>query len=208
MKERPILFISEMVRAILDGRKSQTRRLKGLEKINLEKNMFNYHPVQCSYDKSWIFWSPRNVTKTDNDLAYPKGGGFKCPYGNTGDRLWVREAFFLNYSDDIKVAYKSDWFGRIFGRITELSSTPKWKPSIYMPRSASRITLEVLDITPERLYNISLKDIQAEGLPTSNDFDEDEYRGHFQELWDSINSKKGYGWNENPWVWVISFKRI
>lgn len=180
-KERPILFSAAMVRAILDGKKTQTRRIvKGVALEWLDDAGFDPHFVA-----------------KDNDL---------CPYGKVGDRLWVRETFCPNYFDepDFTTAYKADYTNDIADVVQE----PKWKPSIHMPRKLSRINLEITDIRVERLQDITDADAQAEGVDgwsgvviVGNDI-------AFAELWDKINAKRGYGWDKNPWVWVVTFKRV
>ena len=180
MKERPILFSGEMVRAILDDRKTMTRRV------------VKPQPEQ------------------DTDCPYHIGTGIErkariCPYGKPGDRLWVRETFCdrNNNGEQIKPLYRSD--GQEYqdgdGRLFE----PKWKPSIFMPRWASRITLEITNVRVERLQDISNKDIESEGACGRACVT---HRLTFKQLWDSINSKRGYSWESNPWVWVVEFERI
>lgn len=157
MIERPILFSGEMVRAILAGRKTQTRR---------------------------VIWAIRRVTG--------------CPYGEPGDRLWVRERFYVQpelwaeghgpqpveYAADVAdPRMVEDYVG---------------KPSIHMPRWASRITLEITGRRMQRVQDISEADAAAEGVGS---------REEFAALWDAINVKRGYAWVTNPLVWVIEFKR-
>jgi hypothetical protein len=194
MKERPILFSGEMVRAILDDRKTMTRRV------------VKPQPEQ------------------DTDCPYHIGTGIErkariCPYGKPGDRLWVRETFCdrNNNGEQIKPLYRSD--GQEYqdgdGRLFE----PKWKPSIFMPRMYSRITLEITNVRVERLQKINNADALAEGTPGAwvenseylGGYEENENKAHvffFRQLWDSINAKRGYSWESNPWVWVVEFERI
>ena len=165
MKERPIIFSTPMVKAILDGRKTQTRRvIKDQPPLSM-RDMFK----------------PKNL---------------KCPYGQVGDRLWVRETF-KPYNCMGGFAYKADG---------DLSTGFPWKPSIHMPRGASRITLEITESRAERLQDISEEDAKAEGVKCCPNAVSD-YKHHFMILWDSINGKK-YPWDSNPWVWVISFKVV
>lgn len=192
MTERPILFSAPMVRAILDGRKTQTRRVVKL-------------------------WNPPEL-KTHiipPDLAYfPDFNCYRstCPYGQIGDRLWVRETLKLKSVIDTKTgelgiaAYYAAggehqafmWNGR-----RDVESIP----SIHMPRWASRITLEITDVRVERLKDISTADAIAEGHDFSS---ADEYAWNpyawFKQLWQSINGPSS--WDANPWVWVIRFKRV
>ena len=216
MKEYPILFSTEMVKAILDGRKTMTRRIV--------KHKYPLRGAPKSFSPYW---------DTDDDTL-KKMFGFetedefvKCPY-QVGMKLWVRETFAYNtFCPPAKVDYKASY------PIVEISQRP-WKPSIFMPRWASRITLEITDIRVERVQDITDEDAIAEGLlKLTKDNgriwkygipDRDGLPGNddigwawehwrmspidaYQYLWDSINGKK-YPWSSNPWVWVISFKRV
>lgn len=214
MKERPILFSAPMVRAILDGRKTQTRRV------------VKPQPV-------WVA-SPGVPFKTQD--ADPKGI-IRCPCGAPGDRLWVRENGWerpdrtprmLREGADTWAPYYFDADG-----LTEsdLDDFRKWgfkrRPSIHMPRSASRITLEINGVRVERLNEISEEDAKAEGcneahLEHTEECDHDDCalaggvddccgylvssRLQFKALWESINGPAS--WDKNPWVWVIQFKKI
>lgn len=199
MRELPILFNGEMVRAILDGRKTQTRRV--------------------------IKPQPNGTSCTDLLIKEAWANGFvdvKCPYGQTGDLLWVRETWRemgtaqMNdgsippsdgpWSDNQHVVYASNesWNG-------------PFRPSIHMPRWASRITLEVTGVRVERVQEIIEADAVAEGCKSADfatgrecilDATMGSYRLHFQSLWNSINVERGFGWDVNPWVWVIKFRRV
>lgn len=201
MKERPILFSGEMVKAILEDKKTQTRRV------------IKPQPVQDP-DRSWrIEMHPRSGYNSERTMRYHLPN--RCPYGESGDRLWVRETWagdeFTGY------AYKATEPDALpFGE--EVTFT-KWRPAIHMPRSASRITLEVVNVRVERVQQILPGEAIAEGIKqTVKDayFGWFDYTGNgqnlsplmsFQSLWDSINEKRGYGWDVNPWVWVIEFKK-
>ncbi|MEN6572063.1 MAG: hypothetical protein ABFD24_09500 [Anaerolineaceae bacterium] len=194
MNERPILFSDEMVRAILDGRKSQTRRVVK-EPVSISQKMAGgiaSHAPMVLHEGSWFKpeeWSP---------------------FGKAGDRLWVREAFsYTGFGNTVtnQVMYRADG--------DQADRSPIWRPSIFMPRWASRITLEIVNVRMERVQMISYKDARAEGMPIdySGDYSFDHtkmggYQANFRRLWDSINAKRGFGWDENPWVWVIDFKRV
>ena len=168
MNERPIIFSAPMVRAILEGQKTQTRRiLKGsTEHKELHKNS--------------------------------KGWGEICPYGKRGDKLWVREIWAKMQSG--VVAYRADINGE---------EKLKWKPSIYMPRAASRITLQITDVRVERLQDISEADAIAEGCVAEEGDEEDGFlfkaSDQYALLWEEINGEGS--WDKNPWVWVIEFKK-
>lgn len=201
MKERPILFSGPMVRAILEGRKTQTRRIVKPQPI-------------------WIA-DPGVPFKTAD--ANPKGI-INCPYGKKGDRLWVRETFGNHCYDDENsnatyFMYRADYPDGAKGYWHEPEQInwcdfPRWRPSIHMPREAARIILEIDEIRVERVQDITLGDIAAEGNPNLPK-EKEEWIGNlpelqkefnwFIDLWNKINSKRGYGWDQNPWVWVVKF---
>lgn len=202
MKERPILFNAEMVKAILDGRKTQTRRvIKGVDGTN------------------WLKGASCHVF----DALH------KCPFGQVGDEIWVRETWaettnidqleswpYRPYTNDewgedenfidSCVIYRADgqweWCDGD-GYLTEKSC---WKPSIHMPRSASRLQLKITNVRVERLNDISEEDSKAEGvfIDIKNAFSvrHPHYKAEFKTLWNSI-----YGtWADDPWVWVVDFE--
>lgn len=179
MNEHPILFSGEMVRAILAGRKTQTRRVvKGTALEWLQPKMF----------------SPAFVAMQDNKLS---------PYGYAGDLLWVRETWCPDWTDH--VIYKADGGSAIdAGYKTE----PRWRPSIHMPRAASRITLEVVSVRVERVQEVSPEDCFKEGVVPEKILHPVTPTRLFSGLWDSINAKRGYSWESNPWVWVVEFKQV
>jgi hypothetical protein len=189
-----------MVRAILDGRKTQTRRV-------IKRELDNRGLRYCNEIVDWEDWH---------------GIPVKCPYGQPGDRLWVRETFaFWDTFNDRKpselsgnpgVEYMAGGTNLYGGTEPHLVGRGKWRPSIHMPRWASRINLFVKDIRVERVQDISEEDARAEGTGPlrsdgrmTNGFPASE---GFADLWDSINEKRGYGWNKNPWVWVVEFEVI
>lgn len=187
MKETPLIFSTEMVKAILENRKTMTRRVIKLEGLT----------------------EPDIYETRDGDLIDPIE---LCPYGRVGDLLWCRETFCkVCYENDNEpdVCYKEDML-----RYEGLCSRCKYSPSIFMPKWATRIWLEITDIRVERIQDIKRQDISAEGTP-HNPMELSSYRNDgyqrlqdFIYLWDKINKIRGYGWNKNPYVWVISFKRI
>ena len=184
MRERPILFSGEMVRAITDGKKSMTRRV-----VLLPNN---------AMDAAWIMCH--------------------CPYGQPGDRLWVRETWKTCRPDSFAVRFRSDNSTMIVPSHIPVeygapwSDGASWRPSIYMPRWASRLTLEVTAVRVEGLQDITNDDAMAEGVHAESG----PVRGvsslaaaQFAVLWDSINGNRpGCAWADNPWVWVVSFKRV
>ncbi len=159
MKEKPIIFSTEMVRAILEGRKTQTRRVVKPQPPEGET-------VHVAYSETW---------------------GVKCPYGKPGDQLWVRETW--NGTKNTGFYYRADP-GTCAG---------KWKPSIHMPRHASRMYLGIINVRIEPLQYITVREAKAEGV---------ENLWEFVKLWDTINAKRGYPWIMNPWVWVVEFRRM
>ena len=229
MKERPILFSGEMVRAILDGRKTMTRRVikpqpKLIEPSNRwywEKALdINGHPLVDASRRWWEYYGT-------------------SPYGKPGDRLWVRETWqhFGNGSigwEPVRshVKYRSDGATLDRGEWASFADAPKqrwwntgkcpWSPSTFMPRWASRLTLEVTGVRVERLQEITGADAIDKGTRcwicdgrlnglSENDcacfHTKREAIPSFEVLWDQINGKK-HPWESNPWVWVISFKPI
>jgi hypothetical protein len=216
MSEKPILFSGPMVRAILDGRKTQTRRV------------IKPQPEICT-DLPGKAWYQRNRRKLWCDYTHEQFLEL-CPYGTVGTNLWVRETWAQayqyepneicllrdsssDYAEKCKVAlYRATYDG-------PPNAAFKWRPSIHMPRWACRITLEVTDVRVQRLQEISEKDAIAEGIEPEYVrayMSAEEMAGAdgrdpwdvFADLWDSINAKRGFSWDSNPWVWAITFKRI
>jgi hypothetical protein len=192
MRERPILFQGAMVRALLAGTKTQTRRVvnwKGMEP-GLNLRFSGLSAVRSG--SNWVLSSPTRTSHEYRSVPMP------CPYGLPGDRLWVREAWAPNgpRAED-GALYRSDF--------PEGPLSIKFKPSIHMPRWASRITLEVTEVRVERLQDISRGDAMDEGCPFPNMAQGDDPRKWYAELWESINGPGS--WDANPWVWVVEFKR-
>ena len=206
MKERPILFSGPMVRAILEGRKTQTRRV------------MKRQPSIVHYERGGV---PPNVKTSFACWDNVQGEKYylSCPYGVPGDRLWVRESMFgkLESSNFYYSADRKGVGNDIYFKLVKHG----WKlkksiPSIHMPRWASRLTLEIESVRVERLQDISEEDARAEGARfLAPELDEPlesggklcgaSYRYGFECLWESINGKGS--WNLNPWVWVINFER-
>ena len=185
MKDTPILYTAAMVRAILIDHKKMTRRLNGLERVNARIN--DWATPLLDSTGEWVFTAENGEAEQIR---------LRCPYGQPGDRLWVRETFAAvrsSHGNAQCFCYRAD---------DPTSVLPvKYKPSIHMPRWASRITLEITGVKVERVNCISGPDVVAEGIPSGNFVE-------FLNLWDSINAKRGYGSGVSPWVWAISFKRI
>jgi len=207
MKERPILFSAPMVRAILDGSKTQTRRMVKHNIVGLPACTPSDSSTGKPLNELWV---------DDNDM-------FTCPYGKQGDRLWVRETHYIVYAQGnknnhvIEIDYKADL------NHTKRMCPQQWRPSIHMPRWASRILLGVKTVGVERLQDISAEDAIAEGIRYHSLYNEwggveehpdstadipqwrwyEDPREAFMHLWISINGE--HSWNENPWVWNIEF---
>ena len=194
MNEHPILFSGPMVRAILDGRKTMTRRVI---KDNCPFVTGAYFDEET---ERWYWTTGAERERLPTDLCLGK-----CPYGQPGDQLWVRETWLSyrhlhkNGRDEALLIYRADGED-----LPKQARGTKWRPSIFMPRWASRITLEITAVRVERVQDIGDEDAEAEGLSWCNAASP---RDKFQCLWNSLNLKRGYGWDANPWVWVISFKR-
>jgi hypothetical protein len=218
-KERPILFSAPMVRALLSGIKTQTRRI-----VNPQPHAgMRWNPVVLSGNAGW---------------EDGHGTPLRCPYGQPGDRLWVREAFRFPQSLDrhspaavgeaaLDAGYRDPWSPTQYeadGHRTNnwigfetppIVSVPgKQRPGIHMPRWASRILLEIVNVRAERLQDISEVDALAEGVKSceaelhnsSNWYCPEEL---YSMLWTKINGWEGNScWNANPWVWVVEFRRI
>ncbi|MGP2538356.1 hypothetical protein [Pantoea eucalypti] len=232
MRERPIIFNADMVRAVLDGRKTQTRRIvtwRGLDEgLNLQ-----FSGLRASEELGgWIIESNSRISSEWRCQPTP------CPFGAVGDRLWVRESYRMPESLDryspqqvaemaLESGYKKPWApvqleadGVRTGKWNGFNTPPlvtepgKLRPSIHMPRWASRITLEITGVRVERLWDITEDDAKAEGCtfealrfkPGTREVEE---MGHtavyqFGGLWQSIYGADS--WQANPWVWVIEFK--
>lgn len=192
IRSRPILFSATMVRALLAGTKTQTRRV--------------VKPCKCKITAAQL--AACEVAGEVNLGDYTNS-----PYGQPGDRLWVRETWAAPHSDDARPprSIHCDWM-QIHYAATEERGGLLWRPSIHMPRWASRITLEITGVRVERLQDISAKDAIAEGVRVHEDHHGKPSGSIYSpvqaycDLWESIN---GHGsWDANPWVWVLEFKRV
>ena len=215
-KERPILFSGPMVRAILNGTKTQTRRVMNVQPRAPGYQLFT---VVNSSDKS-------KVGKKHWGLLNASGCGFKasdnryfvCPYGKTGDQLWVRETWAICPHCGTVNWKQEENSRKLCGCRECMGEIGKWKPSIHMFRDYSRILLEITSVRVERVQDITEEDAKAEGIKHGMDavyasaLLEDKplcpARREFMLLWDTLNAKRGFGWDENPWVWVLTFKTI
>jgi hypothetical protein len=239
MKERPIIFSAESVRAILEGRKTQTRRVVTADNSTV-----------CGYSTSrhkslWtgLVWDERVYKDKGPHILHPSSTEYlhvpwvhpeegddgrvfrvRCKY-DIGDRLWVRETWmlfglvndqhaFIHY----KASQERNGGERVVQRPTDKPLYPSliWRPPIFMPRWASRIDLEITGVRVARLQDISEEDAKAEGalelftIPNPQILypDVTGYRRGFLFLWNALNAKRGFGWKENPWVWVREFPKF
>lgn len=197
VRERGILFKGHLVRAILEGRKTQTRRV-----------------VQPQPVGAW---------------AAP--GRQSGPYGRIGDRLWVREthaivpatAYRASHDDGVplpRAVSPDGYYWAVYREGWTRSAPGRWRPSIHMPRWASRLTLEITDVRVERIHDITAQDAWAEGIRprgvaahagdgTTDSVDpQAAVLDEFRDTWDEINAKRGFGWAANPWVWAITFRKL
>ena len=181
MNEHPILFSEKMVRAILAGKKSQTRR----------------------------------IVKQDPQGKIPFTDELPCPYGHTGDFLWVRESWQAQNTSglwwhEVPRDDRPLWNWAFTNPVEPAyeATPPRWIPSIHMPRMASRITLEITELRIERLNDISESDAVAEGCQAwiENGQVTDTAVSDYAHLWNEINLERGYSWESNPFVWVVSFQ--
>jgi hypothetical protein len=211
MKEKQIPFSGAMVRAILAGTKTQTRRV-------VDRDLW-----ECLEDG--VPSDQQHIETDDTPMGGVPATRF-CKYGQKGDRLWVRETWRTDAGlDHLKpslfegysVKYLADGHVRVRRENAVIPDGfwGKTRPSIFMPRWASRISLEVTGVRVERVQEITEKDILAEGYPHGLGYRNHDGEPHpggslkwYSTLWNEINVDRGYGWDVNPWVWVVEFKRV
>lgn len=213
--EHPILFSAPMVRAILAGKKSQTRRIVNLRRVQHRVDWIGWTQLDDGQG-----WAAQHVSAAAFDCPdeLERETRLSCPYGKPGDCLWVREPWAYFGGDEY--LYQQEPKAVVFraneGLYHEAINGPrwadKWRPSIHMPRWASRLLLEVTEVRVQRLQDISDADIEAEGLTEEVAANAirpvaDLRRLSWRALWDSINGKKA-PWGSNPWVWAISFRAL
>jgi len=225
MKEHPILFSTPMVQAILEGRKTQTRRIMKPQPV-LHNDVIKLPIGLEAHSAELKAWKKKGYTHIGNK-APMEGYLFRPIKKEVGDQLWVRETW-CEWEFGKKYGYKADGFIERYGAwerdmtnsFHDVERVEKWKPSLFMPREASRIQLELSDIRAERIQDISEEDALAEGVAFKDYpggryyqtygedeiFDEASARDSFEMLWASINNYDT--WEFNYWVWVYEFKRI
>ncbi|HEU0197075.1 MAG TPA: hypothetical protein VFQ88_07705 [Nevskiaceae bacterium] len=208
--ERPLLLSGAMVRAVLSGRKTQTRRpvssLFGFGRIR------GFGPSGTA-GYSWHFRDQRALWNDVSDARVLT----TCLYGSAGDRLWIRETWQAVHHDRNAAPEGAGWHAAYdvppgpgqFWRVAYAANADKgvarivrgyvWRPSIHMPRWASRMTLVIGAVSIERLHSISGEDALAEGMGG---------RSAFRETWDALYASRGYGWGADPWVWVLKWSRV
>lgn len=230
MRERPILFSGAMVRAILAGTKTQTRRVSLIDDFETTSHPDGITTWRVNFSKAvkGVLGSYSGTHCTDAEAQRIIASQF-CPYGSVGDRLWVRETHAIvprtayRCSDGVQQTLRPDdeHDAAIYREGWERSTGGiRWRPSIHMPRWASRILLEITDVRVERLKELTAVDADAEGVRRevtdlgrlyfgpdagANDWTRDPCEA-FSELWESINGAGS--WDANPWIWAISFRRI
>ena len=205
MKERPILFSAPMVRALIDGTKTQTRRVVKYDIRGPSEPM-----------DTWDWYDAKGEWVGAHGRGYPfakTNAALLSPYGQPCDRLWVRETWDAGGND---IGYRADMASRYvpptdphYGESMRMFDRQRgrWNSSIYMPRWASRITLEVTGVRVERLQDISEADALAEGVTAGKYTGLDRaYARAYSDLWEQINGPGS--WDANPWVWVVEFKGI
>ncbi|MGA6536901.1 hypothetical protein ACPEH7_01955 [Stenotrophomonas sp. NPDC101269] len=211
MRERPILFNGADVRALLAGQKTQARRVVKPQPPTPEDVRALAGIDYCWLPPSWPganqhrvggpVWAVRKLMGQEPEIT--------CPFGQPGDRLWVREAFCDvwdqdrdRWSDPARYYYRADG---VEIQDVDGDGPARWTPSIHMPRRACRLVLEITAVRVERLQAISTQDCLAEGITTRFKVADaaDELRIQFRDLWNDA----GGDWDSNPWVWVIEFRR-
>lgn len=225
VKERGWPAYTHEVRAILDGRQSQFRRAL----------WFQPNPEFTDFAGPEMY-APTKIRRNGEECPgeevfgiYSKDGdwGLTCPFGKPGDRLWLKEKWAMDQVHDLRYPWHGNdlftrWYAADDSRAGPTNCNDQrgvWRSSVTMPRWASRITLEVVAVRVERVQEITEEDIKAEGVrpdmvdsggvtPWGAGIDVADYHGPFIGLWDSVNTKRGFGWLSNPWTWVVSFQKI
>lgn len=230
MRERPIIFGGESVRAILAGRKTQTRRVVDLARADHRVDWIGWVENRTAADGPDLGpgWEAQEVWESTPSSAeeLADSTAIRCPYGVVGDRLWVRETWcefdHVHWEDtSLPKDYLSLRYGTprrnacayraetdADGERIRADYGYQWKTPLFMPRWASRLTLEVTEVRVERLQSISGADAIAEigcvGTGPNNHRHVDQYR----RAWDSLNARRGFPWSSDPWVWCVTFQNL
>lgn len=186
--DRPIIFSGPMVRALLDGRKTQTRRVAKVKPGILIQEIDEWKPCPDRISRRAVF--------TRDQIAEPRFAA--------GDRLWVREAWRADDFDNAETIYRADAPSDV---LVDTKGVIRWKPGIHMHRARSRLTLTVTDVRVQRLQDISEGDARAEGCyrqDEANPCAKPGIKGFYHD-WNSINASRGFGWHNNPWVACLTF---
>lgn len=201
MKERPILFSAPMVRAIIEGRKTQTRRI--YKSLGIGSGMTPSCPYGVAGGRLWVRETFTKTTSTTSKgcvlyRADRKAREILCEDSGNGDSCAIGREVKALYANDDDIHY--------------------WQTSIHMPRWASRITLEIVSVRLERVQEISEEDAKAEGIQAKDCWNPISGRNGtkvlkdpilaYSQLWDCLNKQRGYGWSVNPWCWCITFKKL
>jgi hypothetical protein len=231
MKETGVLFSGPLVRSILAGQKTQTRRpIKfrvgpgGTKLVRIPNRNACIKLTDVG-----LVWNPYSGCPDTPWVDGQHDGMVACPFGQAGDRLWVRETWKFLGTDmnrlgrthmmqDGVFEYRADGQRVTICRPHQdieryMIGHTKWRPSIHMPRWASRITLDVVNVRVERLQDISEADAKLEGMPGLEPHQSyagflGPYREQFRGDWDAIYANRGLGWNANPWVWAVDFRMV
>lgn len=187
----PIIFGAESVKAILEGRKTMTRRTRGLNEINREPDEWDF----CDFN------GYGNPVFTKDERRYTE---IKNPFGMEGDGLWVRETWRSYDLDGTPEGAKQT----LRYRADREEAMIDWRNPMYMPRWASRITLELTEVRVERLQEITEDNAVAEGMCEGEDCRWSHHAEGYREAWDSLNARRGFPWKINPYVWVLAFRLI
>ncbi len=212
--------------AIREDRKTMTRRLNGLKKINERPDEHAKAIELC--DDTWSFWFPGNVSEEAARRFYPTGGGFKCPWKVGEYRVMTeplrrggaeKEGVILYYNDPNRDVIYDDTGDLVYSNLADnLLDWRRWKrdtlSAMFMPYEAARTICQITNIKVERVQDLKSDELEKEGLDPWRDYEGGQkysfvtMRNDFHRLWDSINKKRGYGWDQNNWVFVLKFKRV
>jgi hypothetical protein len=207
-RERQILFSAPMIRALLDGTKTQTRRLMNPQPVHAQHHEWNGAVIHDDEQRLWCWkwhtydnlWDEHVRDDERRHLAV------KCPYGRAGEQLWVKETWTHDADslDDARAQHEDAMsMSSVYYRASmpdDEAETMRWRPSIFMPRWASRITLKIVEVRVQLLQEISEDDARAEGVAD---------RASYALLWDRINgASRSLCWAKNPWIWALTFTRL